>query len=86
MQIDTMMQVPQELQQYLHSYCSYFKKHSDGAKVTSIQIGADYDHLHDEKYTYIKTAWDATEIFSDAQALFDAAKRGISLTNLDTPV
>jgi hypothetical protein len=38
---------------------------------TSVQIGADYSHLHDACFTLDATESDATVQFSDAQELFD---------------
>jgi hypothetical protein len=45
-------------------------KRNDGA-VASVQVGADYDHLHDNHYTFMATKDDAQVIFADAQSLFD---------------
>ena len=39
-------------------------------KVTSVQVGADYHHLHDD-FTHYATQDDAREVFADADRLFD---------------
>lgn len=54
-----------------HSYPSYFRRHKIDGKVTSIQVGWDYNHLHDDQYTHMATADDAGSIFYDANRLFD---------------
>lgn len=53
-----------------HSYPSYFRRHEIDGKVTSMQVGWDYNHLHDDHYTYMATADDAGSIFYDADQLF----------------
>jgi hypothetical protein len=39
-------------------------------KVTSVKVGADYHHLHDDRFTRFSTANEAHEVFSDAEELF----------------
>ena len=57
----------------LHGGPSYCRKHlnADG-ETTSYQVGADYNHSHDWRFTQQATQEDAAEVFSDAQELFDA--------------
>lgn len=56
----------------LHGGPSYFQSHlNNDGKITSYQIGCDYNHLHDNYFTFIATKEDATEIFSDAKILFN---------------
>lgn len=38
-------------------------------EVTAIQVGADYDHLYDERYSFISTKDEAGDIFTDADLL-----------------
>jgi hypothetical protein len=54
----------------LHGGPSLCHQHlkADGA-VTSYQVGADYDHLHDWHFTQQATKEEAYEVFSDAEAL-----------------
>lgn len=56
----------------LHHGASFLRRHydTDGA-VTSIQVGADYHHLHDSSFTHCESKADAAEVFSDAGELFD---------------
>jgi len=42
----------------------------DGS-ITSVHIGADYNHLHDDSFTFYATKKDAYEVFNDAGELFD---------------
>jgi hypothetical protein len=54
-----------------HGYCSFSQWHrSHGGIVTSKQVGADYDHLYDERYTHMATQDEARGVFRDASALF----------------
>lgn len=57
----------------LHSYPSYFRAHWDRETeaYTSMQVGADYHHLHDDRFAHYATRQDAYEVFADAQRLFD---------------
>ena len=43
---------------------------TDG-KPTSVQVGADYNHLHDNCYTFFETTDDAWMVFRDADELFE---------------
>ena len=56
----------------LHGGCSYLRWHiaDDGSK-TAVQVGCDYNHLHDEKFTHYADAEDAQQVFADADRLFD---------------
>lgn len=56
----------------LHGGPSFLQWHrrSDG-NITSVQIGADYAHLHDDRFTHYATANDASEVFADADRLFE---------------
>lgn len=40
-------------------------------KVTSVKVGADYHHLHDDRFTHYSTSKDAHEVFADADELFE---------------
>lgn len=57
----------------LHAGPSFFRAHFDHKekKYTSVQVGADYNHLHDSRFGHMATRADAYEVFQDADALFD---------------
>ncbi len=56
----------------LHGGPSYLLRHvTESGAVTSWQVGADYDHIHDSSFTHMATAEDADSIFRDADELFD---------------
>lgn len=56
----------------LHGSPSLLRWHrDDDGKPTSVQVGADYNHLHDARFTHDATKSDARVQFSDAQELFD---------------
>ena len=56
----------------MHAYPSFLQWHrAEDGKPTSVQVGADYNHLHDDRYTHFVTADDAASVFSDADMLFD---------------
>jgi hypothetical protein len=56
----------------LHCGCTFLKRHYfDNGEVCSIQFGADYNHLHDERYLLMSTAEDARSVFNDADELFE---------------
>lgn len=49
---------------------SYLRYHyAGGGQTTCIQVGADYNHLHDERFTHM-TPEEAGEVFFDAELLF----------------
>jgi hypothetical protein len=56
----------------LHGGCTYAKIHlsDDGTKITSIQIGADYSHYNDERYSWMTAKESASDIFYDADVLY----------------
>src|ERR1700749_75877 len=47
-------------------------------KVTCVKVGCDYNHLHDAPYTRMENREQASEIFDDADTLFER------LTNMDS--
>lgn len=55
----------------LHAGCSLLKYPMYDGKVTSVHVGCDYNHLHDERFTQMKTQADAYSIFRDADELYD---------------
>lgn len=56
----------------LHEGCSFFWVHQEfGGKVTSVQIGCDYNHYGDNCYTHMATKAEASSVFRDAEELFD---------------
>ena len=55
-----------------HGGVSYCRKHlNDNGEVTSYQVGADYNHLNDLRFTQQANPEDAAEVFADAQELFE---------------
>ena len=55
----------------MHGGPSYLRRHFYDGKECSIQVGADYQHLHDEHFTHYATKEDAREVFIDAEYLFN---------------
>ena len=56
----------------LHAGCSFFRYHyDDNGKVTSAQVGCDYNHLGDDYYTRLATREEARGVFRDAEDLFE---------------
>jgi hypothetical protein len=54
-----------------HGYPSLLRWHYDErGEPTSVQVGADYNHLHDDRFTRDATKEDAHEVFADAEELF----------------
>lgn len=59
-----------------HAYPSFLRWHrDDDGNPTSVQVGADYNHLHDEHFTHFADAESAHEVFADAQQLHDYLTR-----------
>ena len=69
----------------LHGGCTFFAVHRAGGArakqpgavvgpngITSYEIGCDYDHLGDERFTFMRTAEDAAAVFADARDLYKA--------------
>jgi hypothetical protein len=55
-----------------HGGPSFCRKHLNAkGETTSYQVGADYNHLHDWRFTQQANPKDAAEVFADAQELFD---------------
>lgn len=59
-----------------HGGVSFYKPHLDHKTqaITSHQIGWDYNHLHDWRFTQMASPDAAHVVFSDAQELFDFLK------------
>lgn len=56
----------------LHCGPSFLRWHyADDGKPTSVQVGCDYNHLHDSQYTRMATKEEAQAVFNDAEKLFD---------------
>jgi hypothetical protein len=56
---------------HFHHGPSYLRRHrNEKGEVTCYQVGSDYNHLYDERFTRAETAADACQVFEDAQALF----------------
>jgi hypothetical protein len=45
--------------------------YDDDGKVLSVEVGCDYNHLHDDRYTHMENADQACGVFNDAEDLFD---------------
>ena len=57
-----------------HSYVSLFRAHRDSdGKITSFQLGWDYQHDGDSHFSECGTASEAGSVFYDASRLFDDA-------------
>ena len=55
----------------MHWGLSFFHAHrNDKSEICSIQIGCDYDHLHDDHYTTLATKEAAVSVFNDADDLY----------------
>jgi len=54
----------------LHGGASLLEYPMYEGKVTSVKVGADYDHLHDERFSHLGTMEEAYEVFGDAEELF----------------
>ena len=54
----------------LHCGPTSLKYNTKTGKVESLQVGADYWHLGDERFTNYETREDAWEVFQDAEELF----------------
>lgn len=55
----------------MHGGCTFFRRHVNDGAVTSIQVGCDYNHLHDWQYTQYSRPDEARSIFADADSLFE---------------
>ena len=68
----------------MHYCVSFLRRHynAEGA-TTSIQVGADYHHLHDGHFTGYATREDAGEVFHDATVLFEKLTE---LADVEPPV
>lgn len=56
----------------LHGGCTFAQWHRNTeGNIMSKQYGSDYNHYHDEHFTYIERPEDAFEVFNDAQELFE---------------
>lgn len=58
-------------QLHLHGGCSLLEYPMYEGKVTSAKVGADYHHLHDDRFTHYSTPEEAYEVFADAEELFE---------------
>ena len=55
----------------LHCGPSYLKYNiGEDGKIESLQVGSDYRHLGDERFSHYKTREAAWEVFRDAEELF----------------
>lgn len=54
----------------LHAGCTYLQRHYRAGKITSIEVGCDYNHYGDEHFGIYATPDQAGEVFRDAEALF----------------
>jgi hypothetical protein len=55
----------------LHGGCTLRRVHMGTFAVESIQVGGDYNHLHDTAYTWMATREDAAPVFRDAFNLWN---------------
>ena len=55
-----------------HGGPSFLRVHRDDAgNITSVQVGSDYNHLHDDEFTHMENKDQAWTIFNDAEELFN---------------
>ena len=68
----------------LHCGPTFLEYHigQDG-QVASLQVGADYRHLGDERFSHYKTREEAREVFQDAEELFAYLSTSPEDTNLE---
>jgi len=54
----------------LHAGCSFLTYHrGDEGQILSVQVGCDYNHLYDDRFTRQATKDEAYEVFEDAEQL-----------------
>ncbi len=50
-----------------HSGASYIRRHFDHlGRVSCYQVGSDYNHLGDDRFTFMQTEEEAIKVFADA--------------------
>ena len=54
----------------LHCGPTLLKYNNENGEVASVQVGADYRHLGDERFSHYETREAAREVFRDAEELF----------------
>lgn len=55
----------------LHGGPSYLRiNRNNKGEIASYQVGADYHHIHDDRFTHYADEKDAYQVFSDADKLF----------------
>ena len=54
----------------VHCGPTLLKYNNENGEVASVQVGADYRHLGDERFSHYKTREAAREVFRDAEELF----------------
>lgn len=57
----------------LHCGCTFFEAHERDGKVISYQIGSDYNHIYDTRFSRSEPPEDVEnfEVFRDAQELYE---------------
>lgn len=59
-----------------HCGCSYLEYHRDyKGEILSVQVGCDYNHLHDDHFLDMATKESARSVFGDADELFETLTR-----------
>ena len=70
---------PAALELPLHGFLagpSLLKWHRDNdGSIGSVQVGADYNHIDDERFTFMTTKEEALEVFQDAEILINFLER-----------
>lgn len=70
----------------LHGGASLLRRHQDkSGKLTSVQVGADYNHDGDEEYTHCDEAEAASKVFWDADELVTWLAAAPSQDELEQP-
>lgn len=56
----------------LHMGCSYYEEYFDqNQNPIRLEVGCDYNHLYDERYSFMENEEQASTIFIDAEVLFN---------------
>lgn len=67
----------------LHCGPTFLKYNTEIGKIESLQVGSDYRHLGDERFTNYETREAAWEVFRDAEELFEYLSTNPEDTNTE---
>ena len=55
-----------------HAGPSFLRVHrADDGNITSVQVGSDYNHIHDDEFGHMENMEQAWTVFQDAEELFN---------------